>query len=88
MQLQIQQSKNNVFGIPGTIPIKIKTPETGSHALERFICLLICSPKFCVSETRVTIIAVAIANKSEGIWATKPSPTESKKISISRLLNA
>ena len=71
--------KNKVFGIPGTIPIRIKTPETGSHALERFICLLMCSPKFCVSDTRVTIIAVAIAKSNEGICATRPSPTERRK---------
>ena len=71
--------KNRVLGIPGTIPIKIKTPETGSQALDRFICLLMCSPKSWVSETLVTIIAVAIANISEGIWATNPSPTDSKK---------
>ena len=38
-----------------------------------------CSPKFCVSDTRVTIIAVAIANSNEGICATRPSPTERRK---------
>ena len=66
------------FGIPGTKPSASITKEVGSQAAERFTCRVICSDMFSEDDTRVTMIAVAIESKSDGICATSPSPMESK----------
>ena len=58
---------NNRFGIPGTNPISNKTADTGIQAFEILNCSPICSAISCLSDTRVTIIAVEIASNSDGI---------------------
>ena len=65
-----------MFGIPGTKPISSNTADTGSQAREREICFPMCEAMFSVEDTRVTMIAVAIASMRDGIWATRPSPTD------------
>ena len=68
--------RNKVFGIPGTKPNSNRTAETGTHAFDKPIWFEICPAKSSLSEEiLVTIVAVAMANNNEGIWATRPSPT-------------
>ncbi len=66
-----------MFGMPGTKPISSRTPETGIQALEMLTWRPIFSAMSCFEETRVTMIAVEIARRSDGICATRPSPTDS-----------
>ncbi|CAM4070101.1 hypothetical protein CESP606_21755 [Cereibacter sphaeroides] len=53
------------------------TAATGTQARPMPICLPISTLMSVVEETRVTMIAVAIDRRSEGICATSPSPIES-----------
>ena len=69
---------NNMFGIPGTRPRIIITAATGTHARDRFTCLPIWVAMSFVDDTRVTMIAVAIDSNSDGICATRPSPTDNR----------
>ena len=57
----------SMFGIPGTKPSASITREVGSHAADKLTCRDMCSDIFSDDETRVTIIAVAIDSRSEGI---------------------
>ena len=54
--------------MPGTIPNKTKTAVTGIHAFAIPICDEICPARSLSSEPiLVTIVAVAMASKREGI---------------------
>ena len=75
---EIAEKINNTLGIPGTKPISNKTADTGIQARDILNCAPICSAMSCLSETRVTIMAVEIASNNEGICATNPSPIESR----------
>ena len=57
----------SLLGIPGTKPRASITSEVGIQAADKFTCLEICSDMLCAEDTRVTIIAVAMDNKSDGI---------------------
>ena len=59
--------RKSVLGMPGTKPIRSRTAETGSQARDKEICLPMCEAMFSVDDTRVTMIAVAIASIREGI---------------------
>ena len=65
------------MGIPGTKPKAKTTNEVGIQADERLTCLEMCSD-ILWAEKPVTMIAVAIDNKREGICF-KPSPIASSK---------
>ena len=58
------------------MPIKKRTAELGNHASLIPIWDPICSDKSWFEDILVTIIAVDIASNKDGIWATKPSPTD------------
>ncbi|MNJ73199.1 hypothetical protein D3C77_699610 [compost metagenome] len=61
--------------MPGTRPITIITPADTPSALgESNICRLIWLPMSSEPEARVTMIAAAVDNSSDGNCATKPSP--------------
>ncbi len=58
---------NSRLGIPGTNPISSKTAETGIQALDILSWSPIWDAISCLEETRVTMIAVEIANSNDGI---------------------
>ena len=61
-------NRKSLFGIPGTKPKRRSTAVTGIHAFVNPICDEIWPAKSLSSEEiLVTIVAVAIASKSEGI---------------------
>ncbi|MNP38930.1 hypothetical protein D3C76_1324790 [compost metagenome] len=66
-------------GIPGTRPITAIRPAATARALgEANICRPICLPMSSEPEARVTMIAAAVDNNSDGNCATKPSPMVNK----------
>ncbi|MNW21045.1 hypothetical protein D3C71_2217420 [compost metagenome] len=54
--------------------IAINAADTASALGEANICRLICLPMSSEPEARVTMIAAAVDNSSDGNCATKPSP--------------
>ncbi len=65
-----------MLGIPGIKPKRNKTQALGNQACFTPIWEPICFERSWLVDTLVTIIAVAIARSNDGIWATKPSPTD------------
>ena len=59
--------RNKVLGIPGINPKRNSTHALGNHACLTPICEPICLERSWLVETLVTIIAVAIASKRDGI---------------------
>ena len=60
--------------MPGTKPIIAMMDEVTNKAAGLPSCEEACSVMDSVVVTRVTTMAVASESKSEGIWATRPSP--------------
>jgi len=75
--------RNDTWGMPGTIPMIAMMPAATANALgDANICRLICLPMSSEPDARVTMMAAAVDNNSDGNCATKPSPMVSKAYTL------
>ncbi|MNN51631.1 hypothetical protein D3C81_1662860 [compost metagenome] len=75
--------RNEKCGMPGTRPMTaIKPAATASALGEANIWRLICLPMSSEPDARVTMIAAAVDNNSDGNCATKPSPMVSSAYTL------